>query len=55
MSEQCKKENEQGDSQEEVPLEVWLGSDPELALMVCDMDAWDEAHPCLCNAICTCR
>jgi hypothetical protein len=37
-----------------VDLNVWLGDDPELALVTADMDAWDEAHPCECDALCEC-
>lgn len=45
-----------GDSQqEEFPLEVWLGDDPELALVHADMDAWMDAHPCECESLCECE
>ena len=33
---------------------VWLGPDPELALVHADMAAWSEAHPCECEALCEC-
>lgn len=38
----------------ELPLDVWLGDDPELALAVADMDEWALAHPCDCHAMCVC-
>lgn len=38
-----------------VPLEVWLGPDPELALVNADMHAWTLAHPCDCEALCECE
>lgn len=37
-----------------VDLEVWLGDDPALALVHADMHAWSLAHPCECEALCTC-
>lgn len=42
-----------GDSHS-LDLDVWLGPDPELALVTADMDAWAEAHPCTCPALCEC-
>jgi len=33
---------------------VWLGDDPDLALVGADMDVWLEAHPCSCDGICEC-
>lgn len=42
------------DIKKEFPLEVWLGPDPELALVEVDMHSWQEAHPCSCNDLCTC-
>lgn len=47
-----------GEYDDEFPLAVFLGPDPELALVHADMDAWEEAHPCdpvLCEAYCTCH
>ena len=35
-------------------LHVWLGDDPQLALVTADMAAWDDAHPCECDALCEC-
>lgn len=43
-----------GSVEEEFPIGVWLGPDPELALVHADMDAWAEAHPCDCHALCVC-
>lgn len=37
-----------------IQLEVWLGPDPELALVEADMGAWHDAHPCDCDALCEC-
>lgn len=39
----------------EVPVEVWMGDDPELALVQADMHVWSEAHPCECEALCVCE
>lgn len=36
-------------------LAVFLGPDPELSLVVADLDAWHEAHPCSCPALCECE
>lgn len=41
-------------AREEVPVGVWLSSDPALALARADMTAWADAHPCECEAICEC-
>lgn len=42
----------------EVPVEAALSDDPELALAWADMNAWHEAHPCVCEtkgeAFCNC-
>jgi hypothetical protein len=43
-----------GDPTPDVPLDVWLGPDPSLALAEADMDAWLDAHPCNCEALCEC-
>jgi hypothetical protein len=43
-----------GEPQEGVPVDVWLGDDPDLAMVNADMAAWDEAHPCDCHALCEC-
>lgn len=42
---------------EEPPTDVWLGDDPDLALVRADMRAWAEAHDdrCECEAICVCE
>lgn len=29
--------------------------DPELALATAPLDAWRDAHPCDCEALCTCE
>jgi hypothetical protein len=39
----------------EFPLAVWVGDDPDLALVHADMAAWAEAHPCDCHALCRCK
>jgi hypothetical protein len=39
---------------EEVDLPIFLGPDPDLALVKADMDAWAEAHPCDCEDLCEC-
>lgn len=44
-----------GEPQEAFPVDVWLGDDPELALVHADMAAWHEAHPCECQALCECE
>lgn len=37
-----------------VDLAAWLGDDPALGLVTADARAWDAAHPCDCEALCTC-
>jgi hypothetical protein len=37
-----------------VPIEALLGDDPDLWLVTADMGAWSQAHPCECEALCTC-
>lgn len=37
-----------------IDVAVFLGPDPELALVHADMNAWAEAHPCDCEALCVC-
>lgn len=37
-----------------VDLAVWLGDDPDLAMVNADLVAWSAAHPCECEALCTC-
>jgi hypothetical protein len=37
-----------------VDLAVFLGPDPELALVLADLGSWAEAHPCECEAMCEC-
>ena len=37
-----------------IDMSVWLGDDPELALVHADPSAWEEAHPCECEALCEC-
>jgi hypothetical protein len=37
---------------------VYLGPDPELALVTADMHAWASAHPCRCGedaGLCLCN
>lgn len=38
----------------ELPVDVWLSDDPDLALVHADMGVWHDAHPCDCEAMCTC-
>jgi hypothetical protein len=39
-----------------LPLEALLSEDdPDLQLVNADMAAWHEAHPCDCEAGCTCE
>lgn len=44
-----------GEPADEFPLDVWLGLDPELALVHADMGEWMDAHPCDCEAMCECE
>ena len=37
-----------------VPLDALLADDSELHLVTADMHAWLDAHPCDCEALCTC-
>lgn len=37
-----------------VPPDAALSPDPELWLAWADMDAWMDAHPCECEALCEC-
>jgi len=37
-----------------VPVDVFLSDDPDLAMVFADMDAWMDAHPCECEALCVC-
>jgi hypothetical protein len=37
------------------PMESLLWDDPELGLVHADPHAWMEAHPCDCEALCTCE
>jgi hypothetical protein len=37
-----------------VPPEAALSDDPDLWLVLADMAAWSAAHPCECEALCTC-
>lgn len=37
-----------------IDLAVWLGPDPEIALVEADFGAWADAHPCDCEALCEC-
>lgn len=39
-------------------LPVFLGDDPDLALVHADMSAWADAHPCRCtddDGVCRCE
>lgn len=38
----------------EIPIEIWLSNDPELALVHADMNEWADAHPCTCETLCEC-
>jgi hypothetical protein len=44
-----------GDPKTEVPADVFLSDDPDLAMVHADMAAWMEAHPCECEALCECE
>jgi hypothetical protein len=37
-----------------VNVAVWVGPDPDLALVAADLHAWAVAHPCECEALCEC-
>jgi hypothetical protein len=43
-----------GEPTEGVDEAVFFGPDPELALVTADLSAWDAAHPCEGDALCTC-
>lgn len=43
-----------GDPAPETPLDVFLSDDPDLAMVNADMDAYLDAHPCDCEALCVC-
>ncbi len=36
-------------------FEALLSDDPDLWLITADMQAWSEAHPCECEALCECE
>lgn len=38
----------------DMPADVFLSDDPDLAMVEADMAAWHEAHPCECEAMCVC-
>lgn len=40
----------------EVPLDVWMGRDSDLAFVNADAHVWYEAHDadCECEALCEC-
>jgi hypothetical protein len=44
-----------GEPQTEVPVDVFLSDDPDLAMVTADMDAYLDAHPCDCEALCECE
>lgn len=37
-----------------VPLDAALSDDPDLWLATADPAVWSAAHPCECEALCTC-
>ncbi len=37
------------------PLEALTADDPDLYLVTADPAAWQEAHPCECEAECRCQ
>ena len=37
-----------------IPLEAAVADDPDLWLVFGDPVAWDQAHPCECEALCEC-
>lgn len=37
-----------------IRVDVWLGDDPELALVDADLSAYADAHPCTCEGLCQC-
>jgi hypothetical protein len=43
-----------GEYDDEFPVQVFLGPDPDLALVHADLSEWMDAHPCDCEAICEC-
>jgi hypothetical protein len=38
----------------EVDPAAFLGDDPALSLVTANQVAWSLAHPCECEALCTC-
>lgn len=38
-----------------VDLATFFGDDPELALVTADQEDYRNAHPCECEALCTCN
>jgi len=40
--------------QQPVPPEAATADDPDLWLVTADQRAWQEAHPCRCDALCVC-
>lgn len=38
-----------------IDVAVWLGPDPELALVDADLNAWADSHPCSCDSLCECE
>lgn len=43
-----------GEPATEVDLAVFLGDDPDLAMVTADPVAWMAAHPCECEGLCVC-
>lgn len=43
-----------GEPQQPVDPDVFLGDDPDLAMVDADLNAWADAHPCECEGICGC-
>jgi hypothetical protein len=38
----------------DVPIQVFLSDDPDLALVHADLNTWADAHPCDCETMCEC-
>lgn len=39
----------------DVPIQVFLSDDPDLALVHADLNTWADAHPCDCETLCECE
>jgi hypothetical protein len=54
MSDAHKAASRHGDGPQ-ATVEALLWADPELGLVHADPHAWSLAHPCSCEALCTCE